>query len=65
MKVVIKMATCEGDKVEVDGVVLNTRSACEELSKAIMDAADIVWPIKPPQLLVITKEKNGAGNNKK
>lgn len=63
MKVVVKMPTCHGDKVEVDGVVLNTRKACEELSKTVMSAADIVWPIEPSK--DITKEKNGAGNNKK
>ena len=59
----IRMPTCHGDNVEVDGVVLNSRKGCEQLSKAIMSAADIVWPIEPPK--DTTKEKNGAGNNKK
>ena len=67
MKIVIKMPASHGDKVEVEGVVLSTRSSCEELVDVIMAAANIVWPIEPPEAPAkdTTKEKNGAGNNKK
>ena len=63
MKVTVSIPAAYGNKVEVEGSTLASREQCETLSKAIMSAADIVWPIEPPK--DITKEKNGAGNNKK
>lgn len=61
MRIVVKMPYHNGDKVEIDGVVLSDRNSCERLCSAIMAAADVVWPAETE-----TKEaEHGTGNDKK